>query len=134
MPVATKFTPENRAEILERTALGLTQADIARELDIRLPTLKKWIARGRREDSGEYADFSRAYDAARLESKSRPEPMDEAELLIVVSEAARRGSVQAMKLRWEMICAERDADETESIEEPPLASLDELAERRAQRA
>lgn len=130
MPVATKFTPENRAEILERTALGLTQADIARELDIRLPTLKKWIARGRREDAGEYADFSRAYEAAREEAKARPEPMDEAELLIVVSEAARRGSVQAMKLRWEMICADRDDAEAEEPTEDPLAEVYELAEAR----
>ncbi len=131
---ATKFTPERRAAILERVALGISQPDIAREVGLRLPTFRSWLVRGRREQAGDYHDFVLAYDAARLESKSRPEPMDEAELLLVVSEAARRGSVQAMKLRWEMICAERDADETESIEEPPLASLDELAERRAQRA
>lgn len=131
MPVATKFTPENRAEILERTALGLTQADIARELDIRLPTLKKWIARGRREDTGAYADFSRAYEAAREEAKARPEPMDEAELLIVVSEAARRGSVQAMKLRWEMICADREDEADAEPLEDSFAPIDELAERRA---
>ena len=42
---------------------------------------------------------------------SSPEPMDEVELARVVSEAARKGSTQAMKLRWEMICADRDQDQ-----------------------
>lgn len=59
-------------------------------------------------------------------ARARPAPMGEDELAAVVSELARAGSVQAAKLRWEMlratIAAEDQAD--------PLVELDRLALRR----
>ena len=67
-----------------------------------------------------------AVDAARAMAGARQAPMDEDELAGVVSELARAGSVQAAKLRWEMlraaIAAEDQAD--------PLVELDRLALRR----
>jgi hypothetical protein len=90
-----------------------------------------WITKGHKAESGLYHDFAAAVEAARAEAKARPEPMDEAELLHVVSEAARKGSTAAMKLRWEMICAYREPAEAEEPQADPLAAVDELAARRA---
>lgn len=125
----TKFTPENRAGLIERTAAGVSLPDAARDLEIRLPTVKGWITKGRKEASGPHFDFVNAMDAAREQAKADPEPMTPEEHRLKVSEVARKGSVQALKLYWEMIRADQDADETE---EPanPLAAVDELAQRR----
>lgn len=112
--MASKFTPETRGAVIERTAAGVSLPDIASAIEVRLPTLKSWLTRGRREEAGEYHDFAQAVDSAREEAKNRPEPMDEDELLRVVSEAARKGSVSAMKLRWEMILADREPQEAET--------------------
>lgn len=128
---STKFTPEARAALLERFAAGLTVADAAAAEGLNRFTVRDWIAKGRRESSGPYTEFAAAVDDARREARERVEPMDHDELLRVVSEAARKGSVQAMKLRWEMICAERADEETaEPTEEDALAEVYELAEAR----
>jgi hypothetical protein len=52
--------------------------------------------------------------------------MDEDELASVVSELARAGSVQAAKLRWEMLRAALAAEE----QADPFVELDRLALRR----
>ncbi len=75
---ATKFTPENRGALLERTAAGVSLTDACCALDLRKATVKGWLTRGRREQSGEYADFARRMDAARESAKRRGEPMDPA--------------------------------------------------------
>ena len=128
--MATKFTPENRGALLERFAAGVSQADACRVVGVREPTLKMWLTKGRKGQEP-YADFAAAVDKARQEVKDRPEPMDEEELFRVVSETARKGSVQAMKLRWEMICASRKPAEPEVPQADPLGQADELAARRA---
>jgi ketosteroid isomerase-like protein len=64
---------------------------------------------GVRGDS-DYAAFVEAMDEARLAARARPEPMDVDELARVVSDQARAGSVQAMKLRWEMLTHEDEPD------------------------
>ena len=56
--------------------------------------------------------------------------MDAEELVRVVSESARAGSVQAMRLRDEML---RRAEADETVRGGPLAELDEIARRRAER-
>src|SRR6266516_2395528 len=100
---ATKFTPELRGALIERTSAGVSLPDACRALDLRLATVKGWLTRGRREQQGPFADFADAVEAAREEARSRPEPMDEDELALVVSGMARAGSVQAAKLRWDML-------------------------------
>ncbi len=101
---ASKFTPENRGALVERTAAGVALPDAARAIGIREATVKSWLTRGRRERSGEYAEFVSAIEEARAAS-SRPEAMGGGELVAVVSEMARRGSVQAARLRWNMLTA-----------------------------
>ena len=121
---ASKWTPETRGAILERTAAGVSLADTCRALELRHTTVKKWITRGRSEDAGEYAEFVLALEQARESAHNRPEPMDADELAREVSEMVRKGSVTAAKLRWAML---RDADheEPEAVDE-----FDELKARR----
>ena len=125
---ASKFTPEIRGALLERIAAGVSLSDAARAAEVREATVKGWLTRGRREASGDYSDFARRVDEARAAAEERPEPMGTDELAIVVSEMVRKGSVQAAKLRWEML---RGADEEP---EAPADEFDELKARRARRA
>lgn len=130
---ASKFTPENRGALIERFAAGCSLPDAASACGLNETTVKKWLTRGRREDAGSYAEFAAAADQTRAEARARPEPMDKDELALVVSEAARLGNTQAMKLRWEMLrTAEEPGDQGAAVD--PLAALDELAERRSVRA
>jgi hypothetical protein len=129
---ASKFTPEIRGGLLERTAAGVSLSDAARAVGVRETTAKSWLTRGRREESGEYADFAAAMDEAREAAKSRPDAMDEAELGRLVSGMARKGSVQAAKLSWEMLRAPSGDEDTAT--DDPLAEVDELARRRRARA
>lgn len=124
------FTPDNRAAIVARVELGLTFADAAAAAGIKRATAKGWLARGRREEEGAYADFAAAVERAREAAQAPRDPMTEAELRLVVSEFARAGNVQAMKLYWEFILADRKRRPTTA---DPLAELDELAQRRAAR-
>lgn len=129
--MSAKFTPETRGGLLERTAAGVSMVDACRSLGLREKTVAGWLTRGRGEASGEYAEFARAIDQAREDARSRPEPMDEDELARVVSEMARKGSVSAAKLRWEMLRAPRlDGAEGGDADGDPLAELDELARKR----
>jgi len=130
---ASKFSPEIRGALIERFASGCSLPDAATAVEINEQTLKGWLKRGRQEDDGDYAEFARAVDETREEARNRPDPMDEDELARVVSQAARKGNTQAMKLRWDMI---RAAIVPDARDEPvdPLGALDELAERRQVRA
>lgn len=122
------FTAEARGSIIAAVSVGVSYADAARAAGVKVNTAKTWLARGRRETEGAYAEFAAAVEAARTAAAARPEPMDEDELAIVVSEQARAGSVPAMKLRWEQLRAA-------PREEPPALTeaqkvMDELAARR----
>jgi hypothetical protein len=102
----SKFTPEIRGALVERTAAGVSLADSCRAVGLRLNTVKGWLSRGRQERDGVYGDFARAIREARKAARDRPTPLDADELAQVVSEMARQGSVQAAKLRWEMLRSE----------------------------
>jgi hypothetical protein len=123
---ASKFTPEHRQGLLERTAQGVALADACRAEDLRLNTVKSWLHRGRQEDEGPYADFAAGIEQARA-AASAAAPMDADELAQVVSQMARKGSVQAAKLRWEMLRA------SEGDVKPAGDILDELEAKRRSR-
>ena len=118
---ASKWTADHREAFINLTRSGLGIADAARETGVREKTAKGWLARGRQETSGEYRDFTDAVEAARLERDQAEQPMDPDELKLVVSRAAKKGSVRAMKLRWEMIRAEQQPG---SEPADPFAALD----------
>jgi IS30 family transposase len=126
----SKFTPEIRGALIERTAAGVSLRDACRALGLREATVKGWLTRGRRENDGDYAAFAAAVDRARADRRSRPEPMDADELARRVSEMVRGGSVQAAKLRWEMLRAAEPDGEGVKDDDDPLAEVDELARRR----
>jgi hypothetical protein len=125
---ATKFTPEHRGGLIERTGAGVPLADACRAEGLRLNTVKSWLQRGRRESKGPYAEFAQAIEEARQAARDRPSQMDEDELARVVSQMARSGSVQAAKLRWEMLRSE------EGQEHGQGDILDELEAKRRSRA
>lgn len=125
-----KWTPEIRAELVKGTSEGLILADACKAAGVSERSVKGWLARGRREGSGDYFEFASAIEQARAAVAGREEAMTAEELFVVVSRTARRGSVQAMKLYWEMICADQDSDEGEKPAQP-FDEFDELAQRRA---
>jgi hypothetical protein len=125
---ASKFTPENRGALIERTAAGVSLRDAARAVGVREATVKSWVTRGRREVEGESAEFAAALDAARDEARGRPGPLTREEFELRLAEAVRGGSVQAMKLWAELHLAGQEAPEE------PLDEFDELRERRRTRA
>jgi hypothetical protein len=99
---ASKFTEVTRTALIDRFAAGVSIRDACRALDIREGTVKGWITRGHRESDGPYAEFLTAVEVARRNADDQ-RPMDEAELRQVAAAAARKGSVQAMKLVWELL-------------------------------
>lgn len=136
---ATKFTADNRAAALDLFSDGLTNADVARGIGVSAPTLKGWITRGRKEPEGDYSDFAAAVEVARALAEEAELPLDEDELKLHVAKAARKGSVAAMKLAWEIIRASTDPKGEGSGD--PLDALDggeeledEVAKQRAKTA
>jgi transposase len=125
---ASKFTPENRGALIERTAAGVSLLDAARAVRVREATVKSWVTRGRREREGEYAEFVAALDAARQQARGRPGPLSRKEFELRLAEAVRGGSVQAMKLWAELHLPDEPPDEE------PADEFDELRERRRTRA
>jgi transposase len=135
---ASKFTPEVTEGILELVTDGLTIKDAARAMEVREKTVRNWLAKGRSEEDGPHAAFAEAIEEAQQEAQDQEEPMDREELLLVVSKAARKGSVQAMKLMEEMLRVKRDDPEGEKPQDPfdalDAETDDELAAARARKA
>ena len=117
-------------EVLEAIRAGASVADAAREAGLSPRTVQRWLARGRREQAGAHRDFTEAVEAAWRARELPPsdEPMGDGELRVAVSEAARAGSIPAMRLCWEMLRADRERRAPNALDE-----FDELARRRARR-
>lgn len=81
-------------------------ADACAALGIPEPTVKTWLRRGRREPETAYGEFAQAVDAVRAAIAESP-PGTYEELRAAVHEAARAGSVRAMRLWWRMLRDER---------------------------
>ena len=120
---------DSHDDVLAAIRGGCSLADAARQVGVAPRTVKRWLARGRREQAGAHHDFTEAVEAVwrARELPSSDEPMHGHELRVSVSEAARAGSVPAMKLYWEMLLADRERRPN------PLDEFDELARRRARR-
>lgn len=124
---ASKFTDEARLAVVEAVAAGCSLGDAASAAGLALPTLKAWLARGRREDLGPYVDFERAVAEARDEAGDEArsaEAMSVAEFRSYVELGVRKGNVQAMRL-W--------ADRFLSLQEAPEAPRSAIAELAARR-
>lgn len=128
MPVSL-FTPENRAAVIARLEVGLSIPEAAEGSGLKKPTVQGWIARGKRETDTDYSEFAGA--VTEVMGAPKLEAMTPEEHRAKVSEVARKGNVQALKLYWEMILADRNPDEAEEENADPLSEVDELAARRA---
>lgn len=124
---ASKFTTEITEGIIDLVSDGLTIKDAALAVEVREKTVRNWLAKGRSEEDGPHAAFAEAIDEAQQEAEQQEEPMNREELMLVVSKAARKGSVQAMKLMEELLRrgANDDSDEKPS---DPFDALDEDGE------
>jgi IS30 family transposase len=121
---ASRFTPENRASLVQRFEAGASLPDAARALGLRPATVKEWLRRGKREDGGSYAEFAAAVEAARQRHAEHP-PMTRAEFQQHLDRAVRSGSVAAMKL-W----AEIDRENRQPAQPKTGSKIADLAERR----
>ena len=109
--------------VLEALLAGASIEDAARAAGCSARTMKRWLAAGRSDPDGPYGAFAEAVDSRRNPAPGVSAP-DLQETLQLLSTAARRGSVPAM--RELMRYHERAASEPTG----PLHYLDELAARR----
>ena len=117
--------------VLEALVAGVSVADTARQHRIASRTIDRWLARGREDPDSKYGPFAEAVDRARVERELPPpdeRPADPSELRILISEAARKGNVQAMRLLWEVLQSEDGQDRNQGD------ILDELEAKRRNRA
>ena len=112
--------------ILASLATGTSIPDAARRHGCHPRTIKKWLERGRRSPDGPYGRFAHSVDSHRQgRAVPREGVPDLEELLLLLSDAARAGSVPAMKeLSW------YEAPARSLGGRGPLDRFDELAERR----
>ncbi len=122
---ASRFT-ELSDLLIELVSEGLSLTDACREAEVPVDTVRGWLKRGRREESGPYARFAREIDEARA-FEPPPGSLSEDELLEFVVRATKKGSVPAARLWWEILRAKERPPRADS-----LSAVDELAARRAQ--
>jgi transposase-like protein len=128
MPPANDRLERVREPFLAAVRAGASMAEASRVVGVADRTMQNWVKRGGRESGTDFASFAAAVTAAREEIVSGP--MDLAELREVVARAARKGSVQAMKLALEL--ARMDVAEAVKPVDA-LSRLDELAAARQRR-
>ena len=113
--------------VLAAIKAGATLPDAAREAGVSHPTIRGWVTRGHKDPTSKYGGFAAGVDAA-LTKRKLPEntdlPADREELLVLVSRAARAGSVTAMRLLSELL-TEPDQDTGDE-----LAAFEVLTRRR----
>ncbi len=110
MAAPSKFTKGRQEAVLESLRAGVSLADSCRPLDVSAGSVSNWISRGRREQSGPFADFARDVERARAEREREVagRGLDTGDLLRLLERAARRGSVAAAKYLLERHDREQD--------------------------
>jgi hypothetical protein len=129
--VADSTFEECSERVLEALVAGVSGADAARQHGIASRTIDRWLERGRQDPDSKYGPFAQAVDRARAERELPPtgqRPADPLELKVLISKAARKGNVQAMRLLWEIVGDEAGG------EAPAGDILDELEAKRRSRA
>ena len=85
---------------------GLSLPAACSEIDLSPDTVKGWLARGRREAEGDYRDFADQIEAARTAAHASPLGQDD--LVALLEQAARRGSVRAISLLLQRVDRQED--------------------------
>lgn len=119
---ARRFSPDVTSAILARLEHGVSFKDAAIAEQVKPETARSWLTRGRRESTGEYADFAAAVEQARAKAEAAAaKEMTDDEFKEHLASAVRNGSVQAMKLYDEIRQREKgdrppgDGDEFDEI-------------------
>lgn len=110
-------------------AAGCSTRDAASAAGVGERTVKRWLTDGRRDPAGAFGEFAAAVEDARERAVEPGPPLDAHELAVLVSEQARAGNTAAMRLRWQMLRAEREAAEPEAPADP-FAAFDRIGESR----
>lgn len=121
------FEPYVRGQLVGAVRAGATLSDACRHAEVPENTVRGWLKRGRKELNTEYAAFEAEISTARTEAAADTASFEEA--LVLLSRAARAGSVRACQLLLEHHRSERERQEDER--EPSI--IDELIARRAAR-
>ena len=113
--------------ILAALMAGASISDAARRHGCSPRTVKACLERGRRSPNGPYGDFADRVDSRRRERVvSRKRVPDHDEILLLLSTAARAGSVPAMK----ELLRHHERQDRGRTRLGPLDGFDELAARR----
>ena len=96
--------------MLEDLLAGLSEADAAAKHGLSERTVQRWLRKGRDDAGGRYGEFAELVDRARIDRELPSDderPLDEDELLLVVSRLGRRGNVTALALAREILAEQR---------------------------
>ena len=119
-PDSAHHTFETRSRaVLEDLLAGLSEADAAAKHGLSERTVQRWLQKGRDDASGRYGEFAELVDRARIDRELPSEderPLDEDELLLLVSRLGRKGNVRALALAREIL-AERRPPEPSPFDE-----------------
>ena len=102
------FEASSRA-VLGDLLAGVSEADVAVNHGLSERTIKRWLAKGRANPDGPYGEFAELVDRAHIDRELPPDderPIDEEELLLLVSRLGRKGNVRALALARDIL-AER---------------------------
>jgi hypothetical protein len=101
-----RLMTDPQARIVEGVRSGCSIDEAARAADVAVGTARRWLTAGRKAPDGPHGEFARLLDGARADRRVAERALDgplsaeEAELLL--AKAARKGSVPALRLWFEM--------------------------------
>ena len=117
-----KFTSERRNEWLKLVEGGASHDDANRQVRVSHMTISRWLKTGREATEGPQFEFAQAVDAlpkrrrkpspAQLVVKQRTGRLSEADLVMLLEEAATDLNVQAIRLLLERPWEQGDEEET----------------------
>ena len=138
-----RFTADRREAYLKLLQDGKTQVEACESLHVSQATIRKWLSRGRKAESGDQFEFARAHDAIRkpprkpkpaeLVAEERRGGLSEAQLVGLLEDAAVQGNVQAMKYLLERPWERKD-DDKDQVKSGGSSIFDELAALRERKA
>ena len=119
-----RFTAERRERLLTLLETGRNLEEAAADVGVNPSTVARWAAQGRAGVDDAHVVFSERYDAIR---QGDGEPLSEEDVVRLLEQAARKGSVTAMRTLLDRFKGHQ----------PPARvgdEFDELKERRRARA
>lgn len=106
----SRFNRETTDAILRALSAGSSLADAAEQAGMPAQTVRNWLVQGRAEMGSDtpHARFAAAVDAAR--EAAREAELTEPEFRERLDSAVRGGSIQALRLWWQIHAGDRGDD------------------------